>query len=44
VLNRVFDILDLLAATLAMIATGSVSFGLHGSTDFRLLANLERRG
>jgi IclR family transcriptional regulator, acetate operon repressor len=44
VLNRVFDILDVLAAEPATIAAISASLGLHRSTVFRLLANLERRG
>jgi IclR family acetate operon transcriptional repressor len=44
VLNRVFDILDVLAGEPATIAAVSSSLGLHRSTVFRLLANLERRG
>src|SRR3981081_3594375 len=44
VLNRVFDILDVLAAEPAPIAAVSTSLALHRSTVFRLLANLERRG
>lgn len=44
VLNRVFDILDLLRVESLTVAEISASLGLHRSTVFRLLANLERRG
>ena len=44
VLNRVFDILSVLRNESATVAEISASLGLHRSTVFRLLANLERRG